>query len=210
VRTRHDILDAAARAFARSGFVDATMQDIAREAGYTAASLYTYFRSKQEIFEGLVDLLTEEFLATFDERLPLGLTFAQQLEILLRRQLELADRRRDAFTVFLTVHSSPQLFNAAYGAQPARGRKKAPGTGMDLYDLRLTEWIREVGQSTDIGPHDPADLACSFVGIAHAFFLRGLRGSSGDRLADRTRLIVDLFLNGAMGGSAGDSTSGAR
>jgi len=36
------------RAFVEIGVHDATMQDIAREAGYTAASLYTYFRSKQE------------------------------------------------------------------------------------------------------------------------------------------------------------------
>jgi len=38
-RTRQDILEAAARAFARNGYQAVTMQEIAREAGYTAASL---------------------------------------------------------------------------------------------------------------------------------------------------------------------------
>jgi len=49
---------------------DATMQDIAREAGYTAASLYTYFRSKQEIVEAVMDQLTTEFLQVFEQPLP--------------------------------------------------------------------------------------------------------------------------------------------
>jgi AcrR family transcriptional regulator len=48
-RIREDIVEAAARAFSRHGHRRVTMQDIAREAGYTAASLYTYFRSKKEI-----------------------------------------------------------------------------------------------------------------------------------------------------------------
>jgi len=36
-RTREDIVEAASRAFVQIGVRDATMQDIAAEAGYTAA-----------------------------------------------------------------------------------------------------------------------------------------------------------------------------
>lgn len=50
-RTR--ILDAAERCFARSGFQGATMQAICREAGVSAGALYVYFRSKEELIEGL-------------------------------------------------------------------------------------------------------------------------------------------------------------
>jgi AcrR family transcriptional regulator len=66
-RTREDIVEAANRAFVEVGVHDATMQDIAREAGYTAASLYTYFRSKQEIVEAVMDQLTTEFLQVFEQ-----------------------------------------------------------------------------------------------------------------------------------------------
>ncbi len=61
-RTRADILNAAARAFARTGYQSVTMRDIAREAGYTAAALYTYFENKQEIVAALVKLVVDEFL----------------------------------------------------------------------------------------------------------------------------------------------------
>jgi AcrR family transcriptional regulator len=198
-RTRRDILDAAARAFARSGFVDATMQDIAREAGYTAASLYTYFRSKQEIFIGLMELLNEEFLATYDEKLPESLTFGQRLEIFIRRQFEVADRRRDAFLVFLSIRSSPQTFQAAWGSQPASEWKKATDMVTGVFLQRLARWITDVGKSTSIGPRDPLDLAHFLMGIIHSAFTRWLIGGAMDRLTDQATPLVNLFLYGAMG-----------
>lgn len=50
---RARILDAAEGCFARSGFHGATMQDICRAAGISAGALYVYFRSKEELIEGL-------------------------------------------------------------------------------------------------------------------------------------------------------------
>jgi AcrR family transcriptional regulator len=202
-RTRRDILDAAARAFARSSFIDATMQDIAKEAGYTAASLYTYFRSKQEIFLGLLELLNEDFLATYDEQLPESLTFGQRLEILLHRQFEIADRRRDAFLVFLSVRSSPQMLQAAWGSQPASEWKKVTDMTMEVFVKRLAHWISDVGKGTSIGPRDPTDLAHFLMGIVHSSFTRWLRGGAVDRLANQAQLLVDMFLHGAMGSAQG-------
>ncbi len=65
-RTREDILNAAVRAFARTGYQSVTMRDIAREAGYTAAALYTYFDNKQEILAALVKVVIDEFLEAVD------------------------------------------------------------------------------------------------------------------------------------------------
>ena len=55
-RKREGILMAAARAFARGGYHVTTMQDIAREAGYTPPSLYAYFTGKEQIFGELAAL----------------------------------------------------------------------------------------------------------------------------------------------------------
>lgn len=48
---RQDILSAALRVFARKGYAAATNAEIAGEAGVTAAALYYYFRSKEELFK---------------------------------------------------------------------------------------------------------------------------------------------------------------
>lgn len=49
-----DILAAALRVFAETGYARARLEDVAREAGVSKATLYLYFDSKQAIFEALV------------------------------------------------------------------------------------------------------------------------------------------------------------
>jgi AcrR family transcriptional regulator len=187
--TREDILKAAARAFARRGFESATMQEIAQEAGYTVASLYSYFTGKQEIVEGLVALLEEGLLRPFDEVAAPGLTFAQRLELLLRRQLEFAERWREALAVLFAFKSSA-------AAVPPKGAGTPVLPESDVYVRRLTEWIRETASTDEIGGRDPEDVAYVLKGILYAVFTRWLRGGPKGGLADRAALIVDIFLHG--------------
>src|SRR5690349_21459634 len=98
-RKREGILHAAARAFARGGYHATTMQDIAREAGYTPPSLYAYFDGKEHIFVELAALLSREFIAVFDAPLPAALAFPDRLELLLRRLFEKAESYKDAVSV---------------------------------------------------------------------------------------------------------------
>ncbi|MGH0033936.1 MAG: TetR/AcrR family transcriptional regulator [Myxococcota bacterium] len=52
---RHEILEAAERVFARSGYWNATTVDVAKEVGLTQPALYRYFDSKRTLFvEALV------------------------------------------------------------------------------------------------------------------------------------------------------------
>ncbi len=48
-RTRQSILRAARNAFVAKGFHEATTHDVAREAGLSVGSIYTYFASKDEL-----------------------------------------------------------------------------------------------------------------------------------------------------------------
>ena len=50
---RNEILDAALVAFARNGFQESTIQDIAREAGVSHGAIYRYFASKDDIIEAV-------------------------------------------------------------------------------------------------------------------------------------------------------------
>ena len=53
VERRRQILDAAARVFARRGFHACRVSDIATEAGVAHGLLYHYFRSKEEVLDEL-------------------------------------------------------------------------------------------------------------------------------------------------------------
>jgi AcrR family transcriptional regulator len=187
-QTRVEILAAAARAFADKGLDGATMQQIARESGYTAASLYAYFPGKLAIVEGLLGLFQRELLETFDMPLPVGLTFAQSLELLTRRQLELAERRREAMAVFIEC--------AAASRSQRSGRDQA---GFELYVPRLAAWLSRMAGPGDLGGLGAEEAATFFAGLSHGFFHRWLRGKDPLTRPSHAQLLVQLFLHGVLG-----------
>ena len=192
-RTREDIVEAASRAFVQIGVHDATMQDIAREAGYTAASLYTYFRSKQEIVEAVMGHLTAEFLQVFDHPLPSNLTFPQRFEIVLVRHLELIEKRRDLFLSFHTAE-------AASGHCPGDSHGEAFHENFERRILGLTDWLKKNAQPDEIGGHDPELVARLLVGMVFGL-LHGWVAKPEGGLADCAPVLHNFFFHGVSGKS---------
>ncbi|WP_343245043.1 TetR/AcrR family transcriptional regulator [Streptomyces sp. SID14478] len=62
VRTRGALVAAAREVFERDGYLDARITDISRAAHVASGSFYTYFNSKEEIFQALVEQVQEEML----------------------------------------------------------------------------------------------------------------------------------------------------
>src|SRR5256885_16567377 len=52
--TRAELIGAAARVFARSGYHGTTVDDVAEEAGFTKGAFYSNFESKEDVFVELV------------------------------------------------------------------------------------------------------------------------------------------------------------
>jgi AcrR family transcriptional regulator len=71
-QTRSEILEAARDIFVNEGFEDFSMRTLARSVGYSAGAIYLYFRSKEELFDVLVE---QSFVHLY-----------QALEILLRER----------------------------------------------------------------------------------------------------------------------------
>jgi AcrR family transcriptional regulator len=70
--TRGRLMEAGIRIFARNGYPDATVDDVAREAGASRATFYLHFKSKGELAAALVD-----------EAIPLGVRRYQDLDAML-------------------------------------------------------------------------------------------------------------------------------
>ncbi|MFY2563443.1 TetR/AcrR family transcriptional regulator [Corallococcus terminator] len=74
-RQRAAILTAAREAFARRGFTGASMQDIARSASLSPGMLHSYFKTKKDLFNAVVDqvwavALADIEAAVWDARTP--------------------------------------------------------------------------------------------------------------------------------------------
>jgi len=190
--TRTDILEAAIAAFARTGLHSTTMQEIAHEAGYTAASLYTYFKSKQEIVDAMLTYLTDEFIQQCDEPTPSGLTFRQRFELLLRRNLELVDKRRNVFVGFLSVQDGNNTCLAD-------GNGHGFHCSLERRIQRLTQWLRDNAQAEDLGGNDPATVAHLLFGIGFGLFHHWHASNSQASFVSYASILTDFFFYGASG-----------
>jgi AcrR family transcriptional regulator len=72
-RTRAQLIDAAATVFARRGFVAASLDEVAEEAGLTKGAVYSNFDSKEDLFEAVID-------ERFDKPLEHGVEAIENIE----------------------------------------------------------------------------------------------------------------------------------
>lgn len=68
---KKNIVDAAEKLFFTKGYNNSTMEQVAMEAGFTKRTIYSYFKSKEEIYEKIIqrgyEVLNKTFLDTLDE-----------------------------------------------------------------------------------------------------------------------------------------------
>ncbi len=65
--TRSVLLDAAEEVFAEKGFMSATLDDIARSAGYTKGAIYKHFTAKEDLFLAVSDRYWRRYFDNFAE-----------------------------------------------------------------------------------------------------------------------------------------------
>ena len=200
-RTRIDIIEAAARVIAKSGVEAASMQEIAREAGYSAPSLYAYFAGKEAIVAGLVALMEDEFGRLFDRSSPASLTFPQRLELLLRDHFEWAHRRRDAFFALMSL---------GVMARPgASGQPQAQRDSAVAYAEHLQVWLKGNARKTDLPGAGYEEAATVLWGLSQAFFQKWLRSDGKQTAAAIAARVVEIFLHG-IGGASPQDGKGVR
>jgi AcrR family transcriptional regulator len=70
-RKREQILDAALAVFSRKGFGEATIPDIAHEAGVAVGTIYTYYQSKHDLLVSILEryVVTESLVKILGQQL---------------------------------------------------------------------------------------------------------------------------------------------
>ncbi|MBD3241032.1 MAG: TetR family transcriptional regulator [Chitinivibrionales bacterium] len=126
------ILDAALKVFAQSGYHSTRLEDIAGAAGFSKASLYNYYDSKEAIFLCLAireyERLCEKLGARLDPRKPL----VANIEVILRTVFELFGEH---FALLLEISD----VRAMSGLQLESLAKQHDALMMDF-----RHWVREM------------------------------------------------------------------
>ncbi len=121
-RNRETVLAAARRVFVAQGFHAATLDDIAREAGFSKGVVYSQFASKADLFLTLLERRIEE-RAGQERRIAESLAGIEQYDRLLdaMRRVSAADRAWTLLVLeFRLVAARDPALGARYAAAHAR------------------------------------------------------------------------------------------
>jgi AcrR family transcriptional regulator len=172
-RARRDILESAARVFARRGYAAATLSELAAAAGYAPPSLYRYFRSKEEIFESLRELLLSEVQAIFEAPVD--------------RKQSLAARLSALILALYRHHEGRLEVLQPLDAQGSRDESQA------VVEEFLAGWLRRnAGRGELRVPPLLAARAAAGILLAH----KNADAPKGEDPAALARSIADLILHG--------------
>lgn len=199
---REDILEAALRCFAQSGYAHTKIADIAAAAGYTAASLYTYYPGKKEIFAAAADHFISRVEAAFgpvpESAAPGFDAFAEQTRARVRSLCAYGDAQSEVLAFFMRLKWGGDAVLEEIRPKDAAGR---PIHGADHGAFRLHHHIAEVWRA--LGAEalgiDPLVLSGIVGGTIEGFFVRKYLLGAGGTLSEDADQIADLLLYGVRG-----------
>jgi AcrR family transcriptional regulator len=182
---REQILDAAAACFARRGFHQTTMQHICEEASLSPGAVYRYFRSKEELIEGISIRRQQQNAGSIEEAMQQGTT----LDVL-NQLIEIFFTDVDAETQRATC----ALFLEIYTEAPRNDRIRSilQRSGNEVRQ-RLEDLIRQSQARGDFNASlDPEAIARVMVAVYHGFVTQKLVDPDFD-VFDYVKVVQALF-----------------
>ena len=109
----HQILEAAVKVFARQGFHQSTVAQIAKEAGVADGTIYLYFKNKDDILVQFFSFRAKQVFERFREAVDGAQNSRDKLRNLVHRHLAEFQRDRDGAVVYqVETHQNSRLAEA--------------------------------------------------------------------------------------------------
>jgi AcrR family transcriptional regulator len=192
---RDRIVAAALRVFSERGYRGATIQDVVRDSGLSVGAIYTYFRSKDELFLECCDLMTGGGLDTLGTLLAGKETTAERLATAIVFYIDSIDHAPEGGPGLVT------LVQAWAGAELEprlrdmliRRRERLVGAGQLL--------LREGVARGELPPWTDVDATTrAYIAMLDGMLLQRIEAGDAFRPADLERqalAVLDLILAAA-------------
>lgn len=186
------ILEAAGRLFLENGYGAVSMDNVAKTANVSKATLYAHFRSKDELFAAMVGCECRNQMGADDDAAVNRMEVADALRHIGRSfmKLLLSGKALAAYRVVVAeAHRFPELARAFYESGPARSHAKLAG------------YLREVDRRGELRIPDAELAAEQFFGLIkahiHVRFILCIETQLPESEMDRfINAAVDMFTKG--------------
>jgi TetR/AcrR family fatty acid metabolism transcriptional regulator len=183
---RESILRAATRVFARNGYFNSKVADIARAAGVADGTVYLYFKSKEEILHSIFDQNMAEAIAAGRKLIAKLRDPREKLRRIAVLHLERLGADRDLAIVFQVELRGSTKFMQEFSA-----------AGFAEY-LGLLRATLEEGQRAGVFRKDlSAKLAAKILfGALDEMATNWIISKRSYKLEPMAEVVMDVFLNG--------------
>ena len=185
------IIEAAVRVFARKGYFNARVSDIAREAGIAAGTIYLYFDTKEDV---LVTLFREK-MAAFVEAVRQAIAEEPDAVSKLRRLIRLH---------FQILEDDPQLAEVVQ-VELRQGQKLFRGAAsqeISAYFALIGSVFEEGAAAGRFASGLPVKVATKMLfGAMDQMATSWVLGKRGYHLVDTADTVADVFLRGVAADS---------
>lgn len=183
---RGAILSAATRVFARRGFFNAQVADVAREAGVAAGTVYLYFRNKDHLLTSIFEESMTRALRETDRALDGVADPIERLRRLARVHLGGLGSRRDLAVVFQVELRQSTKFMERFSAAQLR-----------TYLDHLREAVRAAQEAgTFRADVNPTLASKAIFGALDEMVTNWVLSNRDHRLVDDADPVIDLLVNG--------------
>ena len=183
---RAAILGAATRVFARRGFFNAQVADVAREAGVAAGTVYLYFRSKDDLLTSIFEESMTRALQETERALDGVTDPIERLRRLARVHLGRLGSQRDLAVVFQVELRQSTKFMERFSAAQLR-----------TYLDHLRDAVCAAQQAGLFRADLNATLAAKAIfGALDEMVTNWVLSNRNHRLIDDADPVIDLLVNG--------------
>ena len=185
---RGEILDAAHAVFARKGFSDATVGDIAEAAGVAKGTVYLYFKSKDQIYLAALQRGLDQLHAETKAALARPKSAREMLRAFVETKVAFFEANREFFRIYFA-----EFGNTIPHALPAHKEfERRFLEQVALIDAALLSAMKhgEVRRQALTG------AGFSIFAVVHSLVTRRVQGWSRGPLAEEVDATVELLWKG--------------
>jgi len=191
LRHRKEILEAAEKVFARLGYHETSIQEIARVAEFSVGSIYNFFESKEELYSSILRMRLEELHQRVKKETAKIKDPLEKLKKIVKIKFRMLEEHRNFFMVFFDFSKGPGL----------KARAGVDKYVINLYreHLALMEQLFEQAVwEGKIKKIDPKCLAVALEGISNNFIEHFSRLKKISRLGELVPVIEEIFFKGIL------------
>lgn len=184
------IAQAAKEVFAERGYQRATLEEIAQRAGMSKATIYLYYRNKDDLFLHVVEELVNTVMAATAQEAATAKPPLEKLYGMVRGKVEFYEREREFFRIYLNEKQGLEV-------APKDPHKKALRE-MYLQDVQTLAGV--VQEGIDAGmlrPMDSRRLAFFLREMISNVLEQRILGHIDTSVEGDVELVLSLFLDGA-------------